>query len=136
MKSLHGIADKEDSSTNNPQNKLNVHFNPETIGCQLNTGRKIAKTRLTRGIPTTRIPAIYSTMADKGDVGNTKSIAGNQRHQRCTTTNSNCNSGKEQSHKYNTENKQYRTANDSHNQSDKSSGTNRQSLTTYHRSFA
>ena len=56
----------------------NVHFNPETIGCQLNTGRKIAKTRLTRGIPTTRIPAIYSTMADKGDVGNTKSIAGNQ----------------------------------------------------------
>ena len=56
----------------------NVHFNPETIGCQLNTGRKIAKTRLTRGIPTTRIPAIYSTMADKGDVGNAKSIAGNQ----------------------------------------------------------
>lgn len=93
----------------------NVHFNPETIGCQLNTGRKIAKTRLTRGIPTTRIPAIYSTMADKGDVGNTKSIAGNQDINAAPPPIATCNSGKEQSHKYNTENKQYRTANDSHN---------------------
>ena len=90
----------------------NVHFNPETIGCQLNTGRKIAKTRLTRGIPTTRIPAIYSTMADKGDVGNTKSIAGNQDINAAPPPIATAIAAKS---KYNTENKQYRTANDSHN---------------------
>ena len=59
------------------QRMTNVHFRPETIGCHLNIWLNIIQTRLTNGMPTTRIPAIYITMADNGEAGNTTLKVGN-----------------------------------------------------------
>ena len=58
------------------QRMTSVHFRPEFIGCHLNTWLKIAHTRLTKGIPTNKIPAIYITIATSGEVGSTMSAMG------------------------------------------------------------
>ena len=54
-----------------------VHFKPEAIGCHLNIWLNIAQTRLTNGMPTNKIPAMYITIADNGEVGNITSKVGN-----------------------------------------------------------
>ena len=58
------------------QRITSVHFKPEFIGCHLNIWLKMAHTRLTKGIPTSKIPAMYITMADSGEVGSTTSAIG------------------------------------------------------------
>ena len=54
----------------------NVHFRPEFIGCHLKACPNTDHTRLTNGMPTSRMPAIYITMADKGEAGITTSAIG------------------------------------------------------------
>lgn len=72
---LHRKTDSETSRTYNPR-ITSVHFKPEFIGCHLNIWLKMAHTRLTKGIPTSKIPAMYITMADSGEVGSTTSAIG------------------------------------------------------------
>ena len=106
------------------QRITSVHFKPEFIGCHLNIWLKMAHTRLTKGIPTSKIPAMYITMADSGEVGSTTSAIGKKGNESCTTTNSHRYRSKQQRHEY-SKHKQYRTANNGEYHQNRFSTANR-----------